>query len=103
MNDQQAETIRLTIFDALENRELENGHITRASIQDTLEQFRVNVADDVGHQIEFLRAEGFGTRNNGRAFPANNDVAEPTDCGEGSLFVYRGRFWDVQIPLYHQR
>jgi hypothetical protein len=96
--NEQTETIRLSIFEALENRALENGQITRASIQDVLEQFRTNISEDVGRQIELLRTEGFaGPGNNGNARLArgNNEV-EPARHGiQGTLFAYRGRFWDV--------
>lgn len=86
--NEQTEIIRLSIFEALENRALENGQVTRASIQDILEQFRANISEDVGRQIEMLREEGFGG-NNRNARRMNNEV-EPArhDGNQGTLFAY---------------
>ena len=54
MVSEQMETIRVSIFQALESRAFEIGQVTRASIQDILEQFRAYISEDVGHQIDML-------------------------------------------------
>ena len=85
----QSETVRLSVFDALENRALENGQITRAALLEVIDEFRTQMSD----QIETLRNEGIeGRRGN---LQAQNTAALPAANATGTLFSYRGRFWDV--------
>lgn len=47
VNEQQAEVVRQTIFDAMEQRILDNGQISRHQIVTILDEFRAGIWDDV--------------------------------------------------------
>ena len=93
VND-QAETVRLSIFDALENRALENGTITRNHIFEVLEEFRNKISDDVGRQIQILRDEGIGHHPRDTA-QGGQAVVGTSAAQQGTLFSFQGKFWDV--------
>jgi hypothetical protein len=59
VND-QAELVRQSIFDDMEERTTENGQITRIQIVSILEDFRKGIRDDVSQQITTLQSHGIG-------------------------------------------
>ena len=110
--DLHTETIRLGINEALENRALENGQITRANFEGLLETFQskitddvgrqlADMSDDVGRQLQLLRAEGFGAARQHQRGDAVNMMAPPKpESGQmGTLFAWHDRFWDVPVDF----
>jgi len=85
----QAEIVRQSIFDAMEERALDNGLITRNQIVDILDEFRNGIRDDVKTQLENLQGQGVGLQ------PQPSSNQQPQQGPTGTLFSYAGRFWDV--------
>ncbi len=92
--NEQAEVVRQTIFDAIEQRVLENGQISRRQIVTILDEFRAGIRDDVRQQIDLIQAHPGLVRPQD---PHNGAGAERVGAGnQGStLYLYAGRFWDV--------
>ena len=93
--NEQAEVVRQTIFDAMEQRILDNGQISRHQIVTILDEFRAGIRDDVRQQIDLIQAHPGLVRPQG---PCNGAGAEQIiGAGNqgGTLYVYSGRFWDV--------
>lgn len=86
--DEQANVTRQSIFDALEERALETGQITRTQIINILDEFKNGISDDVHKQLELLQGQGAILARP----PSKESVEEPQ---EPQLFMYQGRFWDV--------
>ena len=92
--NEQAEVVRQTIFDAMEQRVLENGQISRHQIVTILDEFRAGIRDDVRQQIDLIQAHPGLVRPRD---PHNGAGAEQIGTGNqgGNMYVYSGRFWDV--------
>ena len=94
--NEQSTLVRQTIFDAMEERAIENGQISRQQIIMILDDFRNGIKDDVREQIDVIRQgqacllpphDAGGAAANGRVIMFGGNC--------GTLFSYRGRFWDV--------
>ena len=94
--NEQSTLVRQTIFDAMEERAIENGQISRQQIIMILDDFRNGIKDDVREQIDVIRQgqacllpphDAGGAAANGRVIMFGGN--------RGTLFSYRGRFWDV--------
>ena len=89
--NEQSTIVRESIFEAMELRAIENGQITRHQIVDILDEFRNGIRDDVRAQIALIQAvPGVNAPPGGGAGTATND-----NSGQGTLYTYAGRFWDV--------
>ena len=89
----QATTVRQTIFDAMEERALENGQISRHQIITILDEFRNAIRADVHEQVETIRVQAGGML----APPVNGGggTAVVVHSNRGNFFTYGGRLWDV--------
>jgi hypothetical protein len=92
--NEQAKMVRQTINDALEQRVLENGQISRHQIVTILDEFRTGIRDDVRQQIDWIQAHPGLVRPQD---PHNGAGAERIGAGnQGStLYLHSGCFWDV--------
>ena len=91
VND-QATMVRQTIFEAMEERALENGVISRHQIITILDDFRNTIRDDVREQVETIR--GYPGLVVARS-PADGGRTTAVARDRGNLFTFGGRFWDV--------
>lgn len=90
VND-QATLVRQSIFDAMEERAIDNGQISREQIVGILDEFRQGIRDDVSQQITALQANGIG-RAPEQAAPGTLHQGP----GQGvKFFAYAGKAWDV--------
>ena len=89
--NEQSAIVRESIFEAMELRAIENGQITRHQIVGILDEFRNGIRDDVRTQIELIQAvPGIDRRGD-----AGTAGATCNGGGQGTLYTYAGRFWDV--------
>ena len=92
--NEQAVVTRQSIFDAMEERAMENGQISRDQIVRILEEFQNGIGNTVSQQIDTLLQ-----RRGIIAMPQNAELAnqQPNHSNPtvGGLFAYSGRFWDV--------
>ena len=91
VNDQE-QVVRESIFTAMEQRAIENGHITSDQIVNILDNFRKGIQDNVKMQLSKLQQHGIGP-NQEQAPPMNNNPTVGNN--PGNLFLYSGKFWDV--------
>jgi hypothetical protein len=93
--NEQSTLVRQTIFDAMEERAIENGQISRHQIITILDDFRNGIRNDVREQIDAIQ------QGQARLLPPTRDGAGAgghnviEQGNRGTLFSYRGRFWDV--------
>ena len=92
--NEQTEVERQTIFEAMEQRILENGQISRHQIVSILDEFRNGIRDDVRQQIESMQAQQ-GLLNQRNGGDERMPLARNQGTAGGVLFTYHGRFWDV--------
>ena len=87
----QATMVRQTIFDAMEERALENGQISRHQIITILDEFRNAIRDDVHEQVQSIRGQA------GILAPPVHGGGGTTAVvhNQGNFFTYGSRFWDV--------
>jgi hypothetical protein len=88
--NEHAEVVRETIFEAMELRAIENGLITRHQIVNILDEFRNGIRDNVRQQIDLIQGVPGLVRQPGR-----NAAGVDANRGQGTLYTYNGRFWDV--------
>jgi hypothetical protein len=89
--NEQSTIVRESIFEAMELRAIENGQITRHQIVDILDEFRNGIRDDVRAQIALIQAVPGVNPPGGAA----GSTATIGNHGQGTLYTYAGRFWDV--------
>jgi hypothetical protein len=93
--NEQSTLVRQTIFDAMEERAIENGQISRHQIITILDNFRNGIRDDVREQVNAIQqgqARLQPVPPDGAAAYGHNVVVRGR---LGTLYSYRGRFWDV--------
>jgi hypothetical protein len=93
--NEQSTLVRQTIFDAMEERAIENGQISRHQIKTILDNFCNGIRDDVREQVNTIQ------QGQARLQPVLPDGAAAHGHivvvwgSQGTLFSYRGRFWDA--------
>jgi hypothetical protein len=75
----------------MELRAIENGQITRHQIVEIFDKFRNGIRDDVRAQIALIQAVPGVNPPGGAA----GSTATIGNHGQGTLYTYAGRFWDV--------
>jgi hypothetical protein len=94
---EHATVVRQTIFDAMEERAIENGQISRHQIISILDEFRSSIKDDAREQLEAIRQSQTGMLplfNGGGAGGGGAGIVVHGG-NRGTLFSFGGRFWDV--------
>ena len=105
--NEQSTLVRQTIFDAMKERAIENGQISRHQIITILDNFCNGIlldnfcngiCDDIRKQINAIQqgqACLLPPLHDGAAGGANGQDIQFALGNQGTLFSYRGRFWDV--------
>ena len=91
--NEQPKSTRQSVFDALEERTVENGQISRTQIVGILDEFKDGINDNVNQQMIMLqRRQGAEASLNPE--PYGNGIGQVPHQG-ARLFNYQSRFWDV--------
>jgi hypothetical protein len=93
--NEQSTLVRQTIFDAMEERAIENGQISRQQIITILDDFRNGIRDDVRERMDAIQEGQARLLPPGREGAGADGYEALTQGNRGTLFSYRGRFWDV--------
>ena len=89
--NEQPKSTRQSVFDALEERTLENGQISRTQIIGILDEFKNGINDNVNRQMMMMQRQGAESNHNPEPHGEKRQVSN-----QGyRLFNYQSRFWDV--------
>lgn len=89
--NEQPKSTRQSVFDALEERTLENGQISRTQIIGILDEFKNGINDNVNRQMMMMQRQGAESNHNPE--PHGEEGQESNQ--RSRLFNYQSRFWDV--------
>jgi hypothetical protein len=58
--NEQTDVLRQTIFDAMEERALDNGMMTRSAMVALMDEFKNSISEDVKRQLQNVQGHGIG-------------------------------------------